>query len=264
MSTETTMDLSTLQAKIRQMSASDSPSLLAILEVCSGDGMGPATNVGEWITCLSNIYQTLLPTPPTVTEYANALYSVWGNPASYPDWQTRVTCSEILNALVGIQAAAGTPAYTASESATAANINFLDISVSIDTARLVANYNNQPGNHNASEYVSMTDNHPSEDQGEGSNELRSDCVIPDMTICWTAQSGSTPAPAITLTQFETCELQVFERFAPPPVAISGTINQFATRSNATIPVGNAQYSFEFQVAGCAATFRFDPFLGNNT
>ena len=67
-----------LIAKINAMGADES-TLVDILGVCVQTGHGPQ-NMYAWTTCLSMVYQSLR-TPPTASEYANAIYTVWA-----PDW----------------------------------------------------------------------------------------------------------------------------------------------------------------------------------
>jgi hypothetical protein len=323
-----------LIAKIADMDANGS-TLVEVLAVCSQTGHGPQ-NMAAWIACLSTVYQARS-TPPTATEYADAIYTVWA-----PDWATmdgtaaiaagsttltgtgtsfatlqcgsgvqltegttitvftvadtpssdteltvgaaptaaisnatvatsipRASYSDMQAALTGIQTSRGTLAYTSAEVETAAKINYYAITISVDVDGLLAACPNSAGQNyglnQTNPFVTMTDNHPQQGLGEGTNELQSEGLIPNMTVHWTATDTSTGDHSIQLLNFQSDpgQLAIWEELASIPASVPAHPNQKVCRVLATLPANKrAQYSFYFSVDGGPATYLFDPFMGD--
>lgn len=251
MSTTSDFDAEKLQKMLHALGQAP---LSVILEACAGEGLGPPYDA-TWIQCLKNVYGSRT-TPPTADEYADAIYSVWGSPTNFADWSDRVSYTDMNAGLTGVDA------YTSSQVTAAANINFLEISIAIDTVGLLANYEST-GQTDAGAYIKMSDNHPSEGTDEGGSELWSDSVIPNMTIHWTATSSSKLSDEIELTGFYTDKMNIFLEIAEAPTPFPGQANQYVTRANATIPPDvKTNYRFDFKVNDCQESFWWDPHIGD--
>jgi hypothetical protein len=235
------------------------------------------TDYNNWFNMVQTIYigwlapeQGSATRTVSLTELTQAVYDYWTSPSNVTHWADRVSAAQLTHLLTSLKqpnedftSPSTTVAFSdASAIAAAVNSHYMDITVTIDAASVIEQYNRDNNYNHIGVFVTLTDNHSGTSTGEGTDELNSQGLQPNMTILWTAEplNGSY---SITFTRFisnpQTPPTVIFTDFAPEPVAITGFPNKQITKALATLPRRQSvQYMWRLTISGCAGSFSFDP------
>lgn len=213
-----------------------------------------------WQQCLQSIY---LDYTPTLTSYAQAIYTAWTTPSQVPAIENRVNYRQLMNGLLQLTDVNGNTVFSLNDVGPVVNAFYMQVTILVDTVGLQASYSRGgPSPACANQYISMSDNHPSQSQGEGGCELDDEGLTPNMTIHWTpsALNGQT---AVTLTGFRNIS-DNWALLASLPVAVPNSQDGgWVAYANPT-PLADtrATYAFNFTVGDSPIVFWFDPYIGD--
>ena len=245
----------------------------SLVDLLGLNGNNP-TNYDGWFDGLQDLLGAWVSThdgvQPSVDEFALAVYEYWTDPQNVTNWADRLTSAQLTQALTGLKQpdsngnASDNPAFpTSSDVTSAVNAHYLDIKIVVDAAAILERFNNyQNVREYVGNYIVMSDNHKESSSGEGTDELNSEGLQPNMTITWSAFSAS-GGHAIELTAFLPNSQVNFERLAPMPANLGGSGIQWITKANPKLPPQiESTYHFNLTIDNGDATYWFDPFIGD--
>ncbi|WP_256078621.1 hypothetical protein [Massilia sp. YIM B04103] len=214
----------------------------------------------QWQACLQSVYNQYL---PALDQFAQAIYTAWTTAAPVPAIADRVTFNQLSAGLLALKDGQGNQIFDADDVNTAVNAFYMEVSILVDAAGLSGAYLQNGETYDATQYIFISDNHPSTSIDEHGPELDDEGLAPNMTVNWSA--STLQGSPVQLVQFIASDPATWSLLMYDPIQLApGSANQWVAYAKPKLqPNTTAVYHFQFTIPGSNNTYTFDPYIGDD-